>query len=567
MASIQEIRQKYPQYNDMSDQDFADKFHAKYYSDIPKDQFYEKIGLSNKKQGLFDFDKNKSEQDFSKLSGQVLKESPYVAQGAINEPGKMANVLLPQSMQIPKINIANKLSSGISPEENKSAEELGGLLGMGLPRAGILGGLKAAQGIPHIGKVLEHAMKASPILNKLFDVGGRGAEFGLYEAAEHPEQAGTRGALGFSLGAGLSGLGHGVPAIANKLGFGKQPGQEAIEGLTYEQVAPSVEAAERLGTPLRPSEASRNPFIAGQEGRYPRTREAAAKNVELGMERVQSEKNAIKKLLTTIFPNTKSANNEIKNLYESVANTRVDENVFNNLNKNSLINTAIKDVKEIPAWKDKLEGIPEDSVAYLDIVKRELYKKEKSLKKESPGEAEQYRLARDQLVSELDIAAPKYEEARNLAELKKARSIIKKKMREEEITGSAFFNKIIKPDEEYQKIFNSLRNNPDAQAMLQDMKSAWHSLINVEKPSTASYQSEKAINQARGSLNKVIEIWNQLTGKKKNLEAVKYIRSNKWVNDLKNAQKTGDKSKIESSVNDIMMKILPVSDFAIEGNK
>jgi hypothetical protein len=45
MASLQEIRQKYPQYNDMSDQEFADKFHAKFYSDMPKDQFYQKVGL------------------------------------------------------------------------------------------------------------------------------------------------------------------------------------------------------------------------------------------------------------------------------------------------------------------------------------------------------------------------------------------------------------------------------------------------------------------------------------------------------------------------------------------
>ena len=46
MASIAEIRQKYPQYKDMSDQQLADALHAAHYSDIPKDVFNQKIGLT-----------------------------------------------------------------------------------------------------------------------------------------------------------------------------------------------------------------------------------------------------------------------------------------------------------------------------------------------------------------------------------------------------------------------------------------------------------------------------------------------------------------------------------------
>ena len=37
--NIGDFRQKYPQYQDMSDQDLADKFYTKYYSDMPKEQF------------------------------------------------------------------------------------------------------------------------------------------------------------------------------------------------------------------------------------------------------------------------------------------------------------------------------------------------------------------------------------------------------------------------------------------------------------------------------------------------------------------------------------------------
>lgn len=46
MATIAEIRQKYPQYSDMSDTDLAKSLHAKHYSDMPFDQFANKVGLT-----------------------------------------------------------------------------------------------------------------------------------------------------------------------------------------------------------------------------------------------------------------------------------------------------------------------------------------------------------------------------------------------------------------------------------------------------------------------------------------------------------------------------------------
>jgi hypothetical protein len=45
MATIAEIRQKYPQYSDMPDAALADALHSKFYSDISKNDFYAKIGL------------------------------------------------------------------------------------------------------------------------------------------------------------------------------------------------------------------------------------------------------------------------------------------------------------------------------------------------------------------------------------------------------------------------------------------------------------------------------------------------------------------------------------------
>jgi len=46
---IKEVRKKFPQYNDLSDTQLADALHAKFYSDIPKDDFYGRIGLTQPK--------------------------------------------------------------------------------------------------------------------------------------------------------------------------------------------------------------------------------------------------------------------------------------------------------------------------------------------------------------------------------------------------------------------------------------------------------------------------------------------------------------------------------------
>lgn len=43
--TIAEIRQKYPQYSDLSDDDLAGRLHERFYSDMPRDEFNRRIGL------------------------------------------------------------------------------------------------------------------------------------------------------------------------------------------------------------------------------------------------------------------------------------------------------------------------------------------------------------------------------------------------------------------------------------------------------------------------------------------------------------------------------------------
>jgi hypothetical protein len=46
MATLAEIRQQFPQYSDLSDQQLADGLYQKHYSDMPREEFNSKIGLS-----------------------------------------------------------------------------------------------------------------------------------------------------------------------------------------------------------------------------------------------------------------------------------------------------------------------------------------------------------------------------------------------------------------------------------------------------------------------------------------------------------------------------------------
>lgn len=51
--SIQQVREKYPEYKDLSDDQLAQGLHKKYYSDMPYDQFSNKIGLKKQTDDYF----------------------------------------------------------------------------------------------------------------------------------------------------------------------------------------------------------------------------------------------------------------------------------------------------------------------------------------------------------------------------------------------------------------------------------------------------------------------------------------------------------------------------------
>jgi len=80
---IEEIRKKYPQYNDLSDRELAERLHKKSYSDMPFDEFSKRIGLYtySQKEGGFVPATKEADALFSKaeLWENLKKESPEMA--------------------------------------------------------------------------------------------------------------------------------------------------------------------------------------------------------------------------------------------------------------------------------------------------------------------------------------------------------------------------------------------------------------------------------------------------------------------------------------------------------
>jgi hypothetical protein len=96
MPSLADIRQQYPQYADMSDDALAGALHAKFYADMPADQFRQKIGMQPPAQQQAPRMEPGSESDFLAAGGgaglrMAEGQAQIGAAGVASIPGSIAN--------------------------------------------------------------------------------------------------------------------------------------------------------------------------------------------------------------------------------------------------------------------------------------------------------------------------------------------------------------------------------------------------------------------------------------------------------------------------------------------
>jgi hypothetical protein len=122
--NLSQIRQKYPQYNDLSDEKLADSYHQKYYSDLPKEEFYSKIGFKNTKQSM---PENEESHPFRDIiiglthAGRNLHNLPHdIVQSAENAGESFGNKI---NFPLPK-EVQEKLDSMPKHKQFKLSEHL-----------------------------------------------------------------------------------------------------------------------------------------------------------------------------------------------------------------------------------------------------------------------------------------------------------------------------------------------------------------------------------------------------------------------------------------------------------
>lgn len=89
MSKLQELRKKYPQYDDLTDEQLAQAFHKKYYSDVPYNEYAAKIGLVGDRFAQMDRGMQQQER-VAKLQGQQLPATP---QATPEQPGLFSKSL------------------------------------------------------------------------------------------------------------------------------------------------------------------------------------------------------------------------------------------------------------------------------------------------------------------------------------------------------------------------------------------------------------------------------------------------------------------------------------------
>jgi hypothetical protein len=118
MANITfaDVREKYPQYKDIPDQELADKLHAKYYSDMPKEDFYSKIGFKADEKPFLQKGRN-SILDAQDIAGGIMGTMQKAASG-LGEAGqyigdtmakKLYKEMTGKELNIPKVNIREEM--------------------------------------------------------------------------------------------------------------------------------------------------------------------------------------------------------------------------------------------------------------------------------------------------------------------------------------------------------------------------------------------------------------------------------------------------------------------------
>ncbi len=270
MPTIAEVREKFPQYNDLSDEQLASALHQKFYADMPADQFNASIGLKGKQpdqyqQAAIDEQAALKSQGIDPGAGFTRRLTHGMTLGADNT--LIAGVLSPIEAFRRNVGLAEGYKYAKAREDKimedarKNTGVLGTaaeVLGGGAAGAGLAaGGVTAARLLgPEAGLLARTGASAA-------DAAALGGFSGAMEGNGLAERAGNA-----AIGAGVGGaVGAAAPGILSMLGAVASPVVSNIrartnpEGYARSQVARAVSESGQS-----PNDISLNMLQAANDG-------------------------------------------------------------------------------------------------------------------------------------------------------------------------------------------------------------------------------------------------------------------------------------------------------------
>lgn len=276
MPTMSEVREKYPQYNDMSDDDLASALHQKFYSDMPITAFRAKVGLSADPVGL------KKPVDVGQEISAIGSKASNIVIDALgapvdaawwlmkqlgaeqNEPRKLSD-LITETPGKPKVPFGGSESikrglgavgvrTDMEPQTTAGrigSRVLGEIGSAAIPMTAAAQAARSFTQMGPVGRTVTSLLTEAPVAQTgVAATTGLGAGIGHEVGGETGEAIGAlTGAVGGALGAGVAPT---VGAITYNTGKSilepfRESGRQAIVGRTMRRLA---EEPETLGARL-----------------------------------------------------------------------------------------------------------------------------------------------------------------------------------------------------------------------------------------------------------------------------------------------------------------------------
>lgn len=205
--TLEQVRQQYPQYNDKSDEELATALHKKFYSSMPQDEFFNKIGFSKEpvqQQKQISMQQEQLPPAYVRYPLSILQGMATVGQNIGEFPFKLMGMKSSEPVDFRKALGYQYQPTGGERLAETITEQVPGLV---LPEAKLFGAVSKLKQLPKVGSYLA-------------SVAGKGLPFAAYKSTqeETPIKGFEKGLAEYALGEGaLRGAGAAAKSIKSAL--------------------------------------------------------------------------------------------------------------------------------------------------------------------------------------------------------------------------------------------------------------------------------------------------------------------------------------------------------------